>query len=110
MPRYAGKIGYYTGNRIQSEPGVYEEEVKERPYRGDIQRVSRKTANGETVNPNVSVNHQVSIVGDAYAFNNFFNIRYVWWAGVKWLVGTIEVARPRLILYIGSEFEDANQS
>lgn len=104
MSKFRGKIGFFTGELIESSPGVYREEINERYYRGDVTKVSRRVAK-EGIHGDISVNHQISIVGDAYALGMFYNIRYVEWQGVKWLVNTIEVSRPRIILYIGSEFE-----
>lgn len=103
MARFYGEIGYARGP-VETSPGVYEEVIEERSYYGDVNRVSRKLDAPDSVNGELSVNHQISIVADAYALAHFFGIRYVRWAGTCWLVSTVEVTRPRLVLYIGSEY------
>jgi hypothetical protein len=59
---------------------------------------------GESVNLNLNVNNSISILADAYAYEHFFAIRYIRWAGALWTVNSVEVQRPRLILEIGGEY------
>lgn len=108
MARFCGVVGYATDEPEEVSPGVYVEKMVERQYRGDVNRVVRKYDTPDNVNGSLSLNHEISIVADAYALDHFFNIRYVEWAGVKWFVATVEVARPRLKLYIGKEYKDEN--
>lgn len=108
MTRFRGRIGYYTGEMIESSPGVYDEQVVERTYRGDITKVTRDHNTPDSVNGETVLNHQISVVADAYSRENFFNIRYVVWGGSKWLVRKVEVNHPRLVLYLGAEFHDAS--
>lgn len=106
MARFFGAIGY-AEPAVETSPGVYEERIIEKQYYGDIQRVSRKYQAADNINGEITVNHQISVVADAYALQHFFSIRYVNWSGTNWLVNTVEVARPRLTLYIGMEYHGA---
>ena len=54
-----------------------------------------------TANDDIAFENNFSIVADAYAYENFANMRYVVWNGSKWRVTNVEVRRPRLILTVG---------
>ena len=103
MTKFYGAIGYADGMQ-ETSPGVYREVITEHKYYGDISRVSLRVSAPDVVNPELSANHQLSVIADAYALSHFFNIRYVEWSGTKWTVTSAEVTRPRLTLYIGAEY------
>ena len=100
--RFHGKVGY--GATVEVRPGVYEDQVQEFPYFGDIIRNSVKTREGQSVNNDLTVTNSISVVADAYARANFFSIRYVEWSGVLWSVDEAEIQYPRLILRLGGVY------
>lgn len=104
MARFFGEVGY--GNSVETPPGsgVWVDKVVEFPYQGDVIRNTRKLEDGERVNDNITVGNSISVVADEYAFQHFFNIKYLRWAGVLWTVTTVEVKSPRLILSLGSVY------
>jgi hypothetical protein len=103
MAKFHGKIGY--AQTVETAPGVHEEQIIERTYYGDISRTSRSLSEGQQVNPNISSGNSISIVADPFARENFADIRYVEWAGVRWTVSEVEVpASPRLILRLGEVY------
>lgn len=102
MAKYYDMIGY--GVTEDRGDGVWEETVTERPYYGDILRVSRRWERTEHLNDDVNVSNQISIVADAYAYEHFSAIRYARWMGTRWKVTDVEVQRPRLILSIGGVY------
>jgi hypothetical protein len=97
MAKFFGKVGF-AGSSVETAPGVWEEQIVERNYYGDVIRSARKLDEGEKVNNDISVGNSISIVADEHALNHFFAIRYVEWAGARWTVTDVEVQRPRLIL------------
>jgi hypothetical protein len=99
MARFYGAIGY--GESEESVPGVYKDTITEREYYGDVVRNSRQLREGESVNPNLTVQNSISIVADAYANEHFFAIRYIRWQGALWTVTDVEVRAPRLLLRLG---------
>lgn len=99
MAKFYGKVGY--GHAVEVSPGVWEDQITERSYLGDVVRNSRTLQDGTKVNNDLSVNNSISVVADAYANENFFAIRYVEWAGTLWTVSTVEVQSPRLLLTLG---------
>lgn len=108
MNRFFGAVGYVE--TVETKPSVWTKKVTEIPYRGDVQRNMRRMTDGENVNEDISANHSISIVADAYAFDHFSAIRYVKWMGACWKVTNIEVQRPRLILTIGGLYHNGDKS
>jgi hypothetical protein len=103
MARFLGEVGY--GETVETPPGsgVWVDVITEFPYQGDVVRNTRQLE-GEKVNEDIVVGNSISIVADEYANQHFFNIKYVRWAGELWIVNTVEVRAPRLILGIGSVY------
>lgn len=101
MTRFFGKVGYANSVR---EGGVAEDVITERQYAGDELSNTRYFATEDTVLGKVSFQTRISILADAYALENFKNIRYVEWAGDVWYVDTVQAERPRLILVIGDKY------
>lgn len=102
MARFSGVVGFVE--HVESSPGVWSETVTERRYYGDVNRSIRKLENGSSVNDNITINNEVSIVADPYAKEHFFAIRYLTWQGVRWKVTNAEVLYPRLILTLGGMY------
>lgn len=102
MAKFYGAIGYVEF--VDKGLGVWEEVTTERKYTGDILRNTRRWENGQTLNDNLNINNQFSIVADAYAYEHFFAMRYISWMGTLWKVTNVEVQRPRLILTIGGVY------
>lgn len=102
MTKFFGKIGY--GETVETEPGVYEDQIVERDYYGDVTRNTRRLDETDKLNYDLSVGNSISVVADAYANEHFFAIRYVEWAGALWTVSEVEVQRPRLNLRLGGVY------
>lgn len=104
MARFSGKIGYGETAENPEGSGIWEDTIIERQGYGDVEWANRRSDQSDKVLPNLSLNNSISVVADAYATRNYFNIRYVVLNGVRWAVTTVEVKYPRLILYIGSVY------
>lgn len=102
MAKWSGVIGF--GVTEETYPGVYEEQIQERKYYGDLTRNARKIENSSEVNDNINISNQISIVADPFANNNLFAIKYVTFAGAKWKVKEVNVQFPRLILTVGGVY------
>ena len=104
MARFFGTVGYSKQVESPIGSGIWVDNITEMQYFGDVITNSRKIESTDKLNPNVTAHHSISIVADDYAFDNFFYIKYVDWAGVKWTVTDVEVRNPRLILRLGGVF------
>lgn len=100
--KFYGIVAY--GVTEETVPGVWREVITEKPYRGDIIRVSRRLQSADKVNDDIRINNEISIVADAFAYQNFQNMLYVVWMGTKWKVESATVDRPRITLEIGGEY------
>jgi len=99
MAKFSGLVGYVT--QSETSPGVWSSVENSIMMKGDIIRQSSNSQNGDKVNSDVFLNHRVSLVGDAYSFGNYYNIRWIEVDGLKWEVSSVEIQRPRIILSLG---------
>lgn len=102
MAKFYGKIGYT--NTVETKPGVYEEQIVERSYYGDLIRNTRRLQSADQVNDDINISNEISIVADPYATNNFHTMRYAVFMGTKWKISNVEVSYPRLILTLGGVY------
>lgn len=102
MAKYFGKIGF--AEQVETASSVYEEQIVEREYYGDMTRITRQLQNSQHLNDDLNISNQLSIVSDPYAMNHFFSIRYVTYCGAKWKVNNVEVEYPRLLLSLGGVY------
>lgn len=105
MARFFGAVGFAVRDE-NAAPGVWIEKMIEKPYYGDVIRISRRLQNGaDKVNKDLTVNNSISILADAFANENFSMMRYVEWMGVFWEVVEVSVERPRLVLTLGGKWD-----
>ena len=99
MAKYYGVIGY--AETVETAPGVYEEQITERNYYGELVRNTRRLQTSDQVNDNINIANEISIIADPFANKNFEFIKYVEFMGSMWEVSSAEVQFPRIILAIG---------
>lgn len=102
MAKYHGKVGFVTFS--EKTLGVDVEVPVEREYFGDVYRNTKRWSKGTDINPDLTLNNQISIVADQYARDNLYAIRYVSWMGTLWSISNVDVQHPRLILTIGEVY------
>lgn len=103
MAKFYGKVGFI---RIEkTAPDVYGEIIlTERLYKGDVIRNQKRYQSSESLNDDVVLSSNISIVADSYANENVFAIKYVMYKGVPWKVTNVEIQRPRIILTLGGKY------
>lgn len=99
MAKYYGVIGY--AETVETAPGVYEEQITERNYYGELVRNTRRLQTSDQVNDDINIANEISIIADPFATQNFHAMRYIKFMGAKWKITNVEVRYPRLILTIG---------
>jgi len=102
MAKWYGVIGF--NEMVETVPGVYEGQITEHPYYGDLIRNARKLQSSDQLNDNINVANDISIVADPFANQNFHSMLYVEFMGAKWKITNVEVQYPRLILSIGGVY------
>lgn len=105
MAKFFGNIGFNKGT-VETSPGVWEQQIVERQYYGDLLRNSRRLQQTDQLNDNINVSNEISIVSDPYANANFHSMRYVEFMGAKWKISNVEVQFPRLILTLGGVWNE----
>lgn len=104
MAKFFGSIGY--AKTEQTSPGVWEEKIIEREYFGDLTRNTRRLQSSGSINDNIVVANEISIISDPFANQNFHAMRYVEFMGAKWKISNVEVQYPRLILTLGDQYNE----
>lgn len=104
MAKFCGVIGYAVTK--ETEPGIWEEQIVEVEYFGDVIRNSRRFSGSAKVNDDINISNQISIIADPFANNNFHAMKYVVFMGAKWKISEVTVQYPRLILTIGGLYNE----
>lgn len=102
MSKWFGKIGYAI--QEESEPGIWEEEIVERDYYGDLLTDNRKRQTNSNVLDEITLSNMVSIIADPFAYNNCSCMAYAEIMGARWKITEVEVKPPRLNLTIGGVY------
>lgn len=103
MGRYYDVVGYVYNE--ETSPGVYSGVViDERRYFGEVKNISHRWEKGEGLNDDITVNQEISIMADAFAYSHFASIKYLRWMGAYWKVASVRVERPRLIFSLGGVY------
>ena len=108
MAKFYGDIGYAT--QVETAPGVWEDSIVTRKYFGDLVRNMKQNYGSDTLNDNLMISNEISILADPFAYENFHSMRYVEFMGTKWIVSSVEVQYPRLRLTIGGVYNGSQTS
>ena len=99
-----GKIAYVE--QVETEPDVWESKPVEHDYFGNLLKNYKSNQEPNSINQNIKLNNQLSVVADPYLLNNFHKISYITFGGGKWRVSSVDVQPPRLILTFGEVYKD----
>lgn len=99
MAKWYGAIGF--AETVETEPGVWEEQITKRNYYGELIRNTRRLQSTEHLNDDITISNEISIVADPYAMSHFHSIRFAEFTGIAWKVTNVEVQFPRLVLTLG---------
>nr|DAE42472.1 MAG TPA: hypothetical protein [Caudoviricetes sp.] len=102
MSKWFGKIGYAI--QKESEPGIWEDEIVERDYYGDLLTDNRKRQSNNNVLDEITLSNMISIIADPFAYNNCSCMAYAEIMGARWKISEVEVKPPRLNLTIGGVY------
>lgn len=102
MNKFFGPVGYVI--ETETAPDVTTQIPSEVNYFGDILKNTNRFRPAEDLNDELTISNIISIVADAFAFQNCHAMRYIKWMGAYWKITNVEVQRPRLILTIGGAY------
>lgn len=93
--KWYGTIGY--ADNIEVEPGVWEDDIVEKKYYGDIVKSIRRLQDSSEINKSVNISNRISIIADPYAMDNIYKMRYATFGTGKWIVSDVEIVSDRRI-------------
>lgn len=99
MSRFSGKLGFVMTR--ETEEGVWLEDFVELPAKGTIRSLYVRNDNNASVNSNLRLTNEVSILLDSKIQTYLNTLKYVIWKGSKWEVQSIGVNYPRLTIHLG---------
>lgn len=108
MARFYGKIGFVL-DHAEITPGVWKPSIKVRYYYGDVMKRRLSWEKGESINDNIKIGNQFSILADEYAETHMYAMKWIEWKGAKWKITSVEIERPRMILTIGDVYNETEQ-
>lgn len=109
--KFAGKIGFGICAETEEHSGVWVDTIVEKTYYGDFVKASYRTQTAQdTINDNLVLSHQITIIADPYATQHYQDICYVEVEGAKWKVTYVEIQYPRLRLTLGGVYNGNNQT
>jgi len=94
---------YYQALEAGATGLIPEETIEPRNCRGDLMRLTRRM-NTSPVVPGLSMGNTFSFIADPYMLDNFLNIRYIEWRGIKWAATSVELQRPRILVTVGGGY------
>ena len=99
MSRFSGKLGFVMTR--ETEEGVWLEDKIEIPVKGTIRSLYVRNDNNSSVNSNLRLTNEVSVLLDSKINTYLETLKYVVWKGSKWEVQSIGVNYPRLMINLG---------
>lgn len=99
MSRFSGKLGFVMTR--ETEEGVWLEDFIELPAKGTIRSLYVRNDNSSSVNTNLRLTNEISILMDTKIKAYLETLKYVVWKGSKWEVQSISVNYPRLTINLG---------
>lgn len=102
MAKFFGPVGYSVSE--ETSPGVWKNRIVPHNHYGDLLQNHMRPQGAETVNDNIAISNQISIIADPFAMSNFHNIKYVEYMGTRWKITSVDVQYPRLVLTLGGVY------
>lgn len=100
--KFSGLVGFVTTKEIR--PSVWDYEVIEKPFRGEINKMASRWNQTSYKNDDVVIAQTISIVMDPWTNEHFHQIKFVVWKGAAIQVSNITVEYPRLTLELGGVY------
>lgn len=100
MNRVKGEVGFYSNQEDPNRPGIFKQVVTKRRYTIEQLRAHQGVTNRNQMNTNITFSGQFKILADTYCNQHYYEIKYVTYGGVRWLVTGVEPKYPSLILTV----------
>lgn len=104
MAKYCGMIGFSM--MVDHGHGVWEEELVEKKYYGEINRNTKQWQTSDKLNDNLVISNEISILANSFMKSNVGAMRYVTWEGMKWKINSATIDYPRITLVLGGLYNE----
>ena len=91
---------------VETQPGIWSDEITEKKYYGSIIKDNRKMDNTGVINSGISINNNISIISNKFMLDNMAHMIYITLFNSKWVINSIEVISPRIIITIGGAYNE----
>lgn len=102
MAKFYGRIGFTKTIEIAKD--VWEPLDVTRYYTGDLIRNQRRWSNGESINEDLDVSNEISVLADDFIQQNLGAMKWVEVMGYKWKINSITLEYPRIRLTLGGVY------
>lgn len=102
MAKYYGNIGFAV--QTETSPGVWEDVIEERPYKGDVLSNSRRFDPSENINDDFVLSNRFSVISDAFLYSHIPAMRYLEFMGSKFKIVSVNIDRPRVDISVGGVY------
>lgn len=99
MSRFSGKLGFVMTR--ETEEGVWLEDIVEIRAKGTIRSLYVRNDNSSSVNTNLRLTNEISILMNTKIETYLETLKYVVWKGSKWEAQSIRVDYPRVFINLG---------
>ena len=106
MAKFHGIIGYAKTVESVTNPGVWEEQIIEKSYKGDLIKNISKFNNAGEINDDIVLLNNFSIIADPYACENFMHMKYIKYMDIKLKISSAEVQYPRILISVGGIYNE----
>lgn len=102
MARYVGMIGF--NKPVDNGDGRIIPTITEEKYTGHLISVRNRVHNDSSVNQDVVLTTEVSVILSPEDQEHMYDIVYVVWRGIPWSVVSVSETYPRVTLSLGSRY------
>lgn len=104
MAKFYGKVGFVSTEEVEEGSDIWETVETVREYCGDLIRSQRRWENGESVNENLTVSNEVSLLMDDFLQESIGYVKWIECMGSKWKVQSVTLNYPRVVFTLGGVY------
>lgn len=102
MAKYYGNIGFAV--QVETRPGIWEDVIEDRPYKGDVLSNVRRWDPSENINDDFAISNRFSVISDAFLYSHIPAMRYIEYIGTKFKISSVNIDRPRVEISVGGVY------
>lgn len=104
MAKFYGAVGFTETVEEPEGSDIWVQKETVQYYAGDLVRNQRRWNNGESVNSNVEITNEVSLLMDDFLQDKLGFVKWVECMNAKWKVQSVSLEYPRVRLTLGGVY------